>query len=139
MGVEPTAACCAALRVPAAVSVADPTSRPSPASIESALGGDGWESNPPRPVAQHFACPPATIESASGGDGWESNPPRPVAQHFACPPATIESASGGDGWESNPPRPVARPAAGFEDRGAHRDPTTPDVSKHTVSLCPSQG
>src|SRR3990170_415792 len=111
MGVELTAACCAALRVPAAVSVADPTSRPSPATIESALGGDGWESNPPRPVAQPFASPPATIESASGGDGWESNPPRPVA----------------------------RPAAGFEDRGAHRDPTTPDFSKHTVSLCPSQG
>jgi hypothetical protein len=32
---------------------------------------------------------------------------------------------GGSGWESNPPRPAERPATGFEDRGAHRDPTTP--------------
>src|SRR3989304_5932185 len=124
MGVEPTAACCAALRVPAAVSVADPTSRPSPASIESALGGDGWESNPPRPGAPPFACPPLFL--GAGPTSGQS-------------PATIESASGGDGWESNPPRPVARPAAGFEDRGAPRAPTTPDFSKHTVSLRPSQG
>ncbi len=32
---------------------------------------------------------------------------------------------GGSGWESNPPRPAERPATGFEDRGAHRDSTTP--------------
>ena len=32
---------------------------------------------------------------------------------------------GESGWELNPPRPATRPATGFEDRGAHRDPTTP--------------
>ncbi len=33
---------------------------------------------------------------------------------------------GGSGWESNPPRlPLQHPSDGFEDRGAHRDSTTP--------------
>ena len=35
---------------------------------------------------------------------------------------------GGSEWESNPPRPATRPATGFEDRGAHRDPTTPELN-----------
>ena len=38
----------------------------------------------------------------------------------------------GSGWESNPPRPVQRPATGFEDRGAHRGPTTPRFGKDTL-------
>jgi hypothetical protein len=32
----------------------------------------------------------------------------------------------GSGWESNPPGPpLQHPSDGFEDRGAHRDSTTP--------------
>jgi hypothetical protein len=31
----------------------------------------------------------------------------------------------GSGWESNPPWPLVAPTTGFEDRGAHRDTTTP--------------
>jgi hypothetical protein len=51
----------------------------------------------------------------------------PLWQKCARLPAESSIAEeGGDGWESNPPRPVERPATGFEDRGAHRDPTTPD-------------
>src|SRR5512136_2331270 len=38
--------------------------------------------------------------------------------------------TGGSGWGSNPPRPATRPAAGFEDREALRDLTTPG-DKHT--------
>ncbi len=34
----------------------------------------------------------------------------------------------GSGWESNPPRPCITPSSDFEDRGAHRDTTTPVVS-----------
>jgi predicted MFS family arabinose efflux permease len=33
--------------------------------------------------------------------------------------------TGGSAWESNPPRRAERHATGFEDQGAHRDPTTP--------------
>ncbi len=34
----------------------------------------------------------------------------------------------GSGWESNPPRPLLQhPSDGFEDRGAHRDSTTPKL------------
>jgi hypothetical protein len=41
---------------------------------------------------------------------------------------------GGSGWESNPPRTAERSATDFEDRGAHRDPTTPFwMPKHTAS------
>ena len=51
----------------------------------------------------------------------------PLWQKCTRLPAESSIAEGGgDGWESNPPRPVERPATGFEDRGAHRDPTTPD-------------
>ena len=32
---------------------------------------------------------------------------------------------GGSAWESNPPRHAGRRATGFEDRGAHRDPSAP--------------
>ena len=41
---------------------------------------------------------------------------------------------GGNGWESNPPRPATRPATGFEDRGAHRDSTTPVVRNYIARL-----
>ena len=37
----------------------------------------------------------------------------------------ITSGTGGSAWESNPPRRAERHATGFEDQGAHRDPTTP--------------
>ena len=33
--------------------------------------------------------------------------------------------NGGSAWESNPPGRVRRDRTGFEDRGAHRDPTAP--------------
>ena len=46
---------------------------------------------------------------------------------------------GGSAWESNPPRPATRPVTGFEDRGAHRDPTTPVNVKHTASQTILQG
>ena len=39
---------------------------------------------------------------------------------------------GGSEWESNPPRPATRPATGFEDRGAHRDPTTPELNSINI-------
>ena len=42
----------------------------------------------------------------------------------------IVNKTGGSGWGSNPPRPATRPAAGFEDREALRDLTTPG-DKHT--------
>ena len=35
------------------------------------------------------------------------------------------SECGGSAWESNPPRDAGRRATGFEDRGAHRDPSAP--------------
>ena len=55
------------------------------------------------------------------------------------PRLTIPLNPGGSGWESNPPRPAERPAAGFEDRGAHRDPTTPKEVKHTATDMHLQG
>ncbi len=37
-----------------------------------------------------------------------------------------EMRKDGSGWESNPPRLLLQhPSNGFEDRGAHRDSTTP--------------
>jgi len=39
---------------------------------------------------------------------------------------TLVGGFHGSGWESNPPGPpLQHPSDGFEDRGAHRDSTTP--------------
>jgi catechol 2,3-dioxygenase-like lactoylglutathione lyase family enzyme len=38
---------------------------------------------------------------------------------------SVAPPPGGSAWESNPPRTVLPPYNGFEDREAHRDPSTP--------------
>ena len=43
---------------------------------------------------------------------------------------------GGNEWESNPPRLATRPATGFEDRGAHRDPITPELCSINILMQP---
>jgi len=41
----------------------------------------------------------------------------------------------GSGWESNPPGPLLQhPSDGFEDRGAHRDSTTPMYSHRILAF-----
>ncbi len=41
----------------------------------------------------------------------------------------------GSGWESNPPGPLLQhPSSGFEDRGAHRDSTTPTYSHRILAF-----
>ena len=53
---------------------------------------------------------------------------RPVHKSGLKPPLGSGNPpfGNGSGWESNPPGPpLQRPPDGFEDRGAHRDSTTP--------------
>ena len=51
----------------------------------------------------------------------------PVAESGGSCGVKRSSGCGGSAWESNPPRDAGRRATGFEDQGAHRDPSAPPL------------